>query len=222
MGLWWFPSLCYLREPDLRGCATDNRGRHDIKISTPLFPPTSILASFAGGTGRDGHGPGGGGGRPVAPPRRRPFAVAVAFLVGYRWPSASPRLSRPRASASSARTARWGKTSTSAPAAPTTPIWRRRRRRGRQNRANGADWVAPALPREYEGVHTLRPCLDNDKEVKPLLSTEHGERFERHCLAKEKALSCLLPAPKWCGLPMCLTQDWLMTRRAELDYQGQR
>jgi hypothetical protein len=50
--------------------------------------------------------------------------------------------------------------------------------------------VCPENMREYI------PCLDNEEEIKRLPSTERGERFERHCPAKDKALSCLVPAPK--------------------------
>jgi hypothetical protein len=50
--------------------------------------------------------------------------------------------------------------------------------------------VCPESMREYI------PCLDNEEEIKRLPSTERGERFERHCPAKDKVLSCLVPAPK--------------------------
>ncbi|XP_020240976.1 probable methyltransferase PMT11 [Asparagus officinalis] len=38
------------------------------------------------------------------------------------------------------------------------------------------------------------PCLDNVEAIKRLRSTERGERFERFC--PERALDCLVPAPK--------------------------
>ncbi|RCV28110.1 hypothetical protein SETIT_5G379900v2 [Setaria italica] len=56
--------------------------------------------------------------------------------------------------------------------------------------------VCPESMREYI------PCLDNQEEIKRLPSTERGERFERHCPAKDKALSCLVPAPKGYKAPI--------------------
>ncbi|TVU36537.1 hypothetical protein EJB05_18474, partial [Eragrostis curvula] len=56
--------------------------------------------------------------------------------------------------------------------------------------------VCPESMREYI------PCLDNEEEIKRLPSTEGGERFERHCPAKDKALSCLVPAPKGYKAPI--------------------
>ncbi|PKU77092.1 probable methyltransferase PMT11 [Dendrobium catenatum] len=50
--------------------------------------------------------------------------------------------------------------------------------------------LCPERMREYI------PCLDNEEEIKKLNSTERGERFERHCPAKEQSLNCLIPAPK--------------------------
>uniref|UniRef100_A0A7N1A765 Methyltransferase n=2 Tax=Kalanchoe fedtschenkoi TaxID=63787 RepID=A0A7N1A765_KALFE len=38
------------------------------------------------------------------------------------------------------------------------------------------------------------PCLDNEVAIKKLVSTEKGERFERHC--PDKGLNCLVPQPK--------------------------
>lgn len=40
------------------------------------------------------------------------------------------------------------------------------------------------------------PCLDNEDEIKRLVSTERGERFERHCPKEGERLNCLVPAPK--------------------------
>ncbi|KAM0906483.1 hypothetical protein ACQ4PT_016737 [Festuca glaucescens] len=57
----------------------------------------------------------------------------------------------------------------------------------------------PACP---ESMREYIPCLDNDEEIKRLPSTEHGERFERHCPAKDKAPSCLVPAPKGYKAPI--------------------
>lgn len=56
--------------------------------------------------------------------------------------------------------------------------------------------VCPESMREYI------PCLDNEEEIKRLPSTERGERFERHCPAKDKALSCLVPVPKGYKVPI--------------------
>ena len=56
--------------------------------------------------------------------------------------------------------------------------------------------ACPGSMREYI------PCLDNEEEIKRLPSTERGERFERHCPAKDKALSCLVPAPKGYKAPI--------------------
>ncbi|KAI0502070.1 hypothetical protein KFK09_017016 [Dendrobium nobile] len=50
--------------------------------------------------------------------------------------------------------------------------------------------LCPERMREYI------PCLDNEEEIRKLNSTERGERFERHCPAKEQSLNCLVPAPK--------------------------
>ena len=40
------------------------------------------------------------------------------------------------------------------------------------------------------------PCLDNQKAIKKLKSTERGERFERHCPEPSRDLNCLVPPPK--------------------------
>ncbi|KAK4277922.1 hypothetical protein QN277_015841 [Acacia crassicarpa] len=40
------------------------------------------------------------------------------------------------------------------------------------------------------------PCLDNREAIQKLKSTERGEKFERHCPEKDRALNCLVPAPK--------------------------
>ncbi|CAL4960477.1 unnamed protein product [Urochloa decumbens] len=56
--------------------------------------------------------------------------------------------------------------------------------------------VCPESMREYI------PCLDNQEEIKRLPSMERGERFERHCPANDKALSCLVPAPKGYKAPI--------------------
>lgn len=40
------------------------------------------------------------------------------------------------------------------------------------------------------------PCLDNEEELKRLVSMEKGERFERHCPKEGKGLNCLVPVPK--------------------------
>ncbi|KAM0922783.1 hypothetical protein ACQ4PT_005954 [Festuca glaucescens] len=53
-----------------------------------------------------------------------------------------------------------------------------------------------------ESMREYIPCLDNDEEIKRLPSTERGERFERHCPAKDKVLSCLVPAPKGYKAPI--------------------
>uniref|UniRef100_A0A7N0USV5 Methyltransferase n=1 Tax=Kalanchoe fedtschenkoi TaxID=63787 RepID=A0A7N0USV5_KALFE len=39
------------------------------------------------------------------------------------------------------------------------------------------------------------PCLDNTEAIQKLVSTEKGERFERHCPEKDKGLNCLVPRP---------------------------
>jgi hypothetical protein len=57
----------------------------------------------------------------------------------------------------------------------------------------------PACP---ESMREYIPCLDNDEEIKRLPSTDRGERFERHCPAKDKGLSCLVPAPKGYKVPI--------------------
>ncbi|KQK10552.1 hypothetical protein BRADI_2g54840v3 [Brachypodium distachyon] len=68
---------------------------------------------------------------------------------------------------------------------------------GGGNRAQvGKFPVCPETMREYI------PCLDNDDEIRRLPSTNRGERFERHCPAKDKALSCLVPAPKGYKAPI--------------------
>ncbi|AQK99470.1 putative methyltransferase PMT10 [Zea mays] len=56
--------------------------------------------------------------------------------------------------------------------------------------------VCPESMREYI------PCLDNEDDIKRLPSTERGERFERHCPAKDKGLSCLVPAPNGYKAPI--------------------
>lgn len=50
--------------------------------------------------------------------------------------------------------------------------------------------ICPVSMREYI------PCLDNEKAIKKLNSTEKGEKFERHCPKKGKELNCLIPVPK--------------------------
>ncbi|GJM92581.1 hypothetical protein PR202_ga09062 [Eleusine coracana subsp. coracana] len=60
----------------------------------------------------------------------------------------------------------------------------------------------PKFPVCPESMREYIPCLDNEEEIKRLPSTERGERFERHCPAKEKALSCLVPAPKGYKAPI--------------------
>ncbi|WOL16515.1 putative methyltransferase PMT11 [Canna indica] len=50
--------------------------------------------------------------------------------------------------------------------------------------------VCPESMREYI------PCMDNEEVLTKLNSTEHGERFERHCPPEGKGLDCLVPAPK--------------------------
>lgn len=56
--------------------------------------------------------------------------------------------------------------------------------------------VCPESMREYI------PCLDNQEDIRRLPSTERGERFERHCPAKDKVLSCLVPAPNGYKAPI--------------------
>ncbi|CAH9065239.1 unnamed protein product, partial [Cuscuta europaea] len=46
------------------------------------------------------------------------------------------------------------------------------------------------------------PCLDNVEAIKKLKSTEKGEKFERHCPDKDKALNCLVPAPRGYRTPI--------------------
>ncbi|KAL5559697.1 hypothetical protein UlMin_035908 [Ulmus minor] len=40
------------------------------------------------------------------------------------------------------------------------------------------------------------PCLDNLEQKNRFNSSQKGEKFERHCPGKEKALSCVVPSPK--------------------------
>lgn len=56
--------------------------------------------------------------------------------------------------------------------------------------------LCPASMREYI------PCLDNEKAIKQLNSTDKGERFERHCPEQGKGLNCLIPAPKGYRTPI--------------------
>ncbi|KAL4576297.1 hypothetical protein LXL04_012389 [Taraxacum kok-saghyz] len=56
--------------------------------------------------------------------------------------------------------------------------------------------TCPVTMREYI------PCLDNEQAIKELKSTEKGEKFERHCPEKEKALNCLVPPPKGYKAPI--------------------
>ncbi|GAB2288623.1 hypothetical protein Dimus_022946 [Dionaea muscipula] len=50
--------------------------------------------------------------------------------------------------------------------------------------------LCPQSMREYI------PCMDNEKAIKRLKSTEKGERWERHCPERGKELNCLVPAPR--------------------------
>jgi hypothetical protein len=65
-----------------------------------------------------------------------------------------------------------------------------------------------------ESMREYIPCLDNEEEIKRLPSTERGERFERHCPAKDKALTCLVPAPKGykAPIPWPRSRDEVSTR----------
>ena len=47
-----------------------------------------------------------------------------------------------------------------------------------------------------ESFREYIPCMDNEDAIKRLVSTEKGEKFERHCPEKGKELNCLVPAPK--------------------------
>ncbi|KAJ4751196.1 S-adenosyl-L-methionine-dependent methyltransferases superfamily protein [Rhynchospora pubera] len=40
------------------------------------------------------------------------------------------------------------------------------------------------------------PCLDNEEEINKLVSTERGEKFERHCPKEGERLDCLVPVPR--------------------------
>ncbi|PWA88172.1 S-adenosyl-L-methionine-dependent methyltransferases superfamily protein [Artemisia annua] len=53
-----------------------------------------------------------------------------------------------------------------------------------------------------ESMREYIPCLDNVDAIKALVSTEKGERFERHCPEKDKGLSCLVPPPKGYKAPI--------------------
>lgn len=46
------------------------------------------------------------------------------------------------------------------------------------------------------------PCLDNVEAIRRLESSEKGEKFERHCPDKDKALDCLVPSPKGYRTPI--------------------
>ncbi|KAK6933127.1 putative S-adenosyl-L-methionine-dependent methyltransferase [Dillenia turbinata] len=46
------------------------------------------------------------------------------------------------------------------------------------------------------------PCLDNAEAIQKLKSTEHGEKFERHCPENGKGLVCLVPPPKGYRTPI--------------------
>nr|GEY05366.1 probable methyltransferase PMT11 [Tanacetum cinerariifolium] len=68
--------------------------------------------------------------------------------------------------------------------------------RGKVRVGVGKFEMCPESMREYI------PCLDNVDAIKALVSTEKGERFERHCPEKDKGLSCLVPAPKGYKAPI--------------------
>ncbi|KAL2558051.1 putative methyltransferase PMT11 [Forsythia ovata] len=53
-----------------------------------------------------------------------------------------------------------------------------------------------------ESMREHIPCLDNEEDIKKLISTEKGEKFERHCPEKGKELNCLVPAPKGYRTPI--------------------
>nr|CAB3474799.1 unnamed protein product [Digitaria exilis] len=203
------------------------------------------------------------------------FAVTLAFLAGYHWHDASPRLVFFSSSASSSPAAGSSSrspavalspnsnisfdpslipaTSTAPPASPTPNAWpppslppppllpppppppARLGIVGEDGAmrddfdmgsvgANDTDLVtdetAPQEPGDAGGDSVVPrarigkvpvcpesmpeyiPCLDNQEEIKRLPSTERGERFERHCPANDKALSCLVPAPKGYKAPI--------------------
>ncbi|MED6192573.1 hypothetical protein PIB30_011366 [Stylosanthes scabra] len=46
------------------------------------------------------------------------------------------------------------------------------------------------------------PCLDNQEAIKNLPSTEKGEKFQRYCPEKGRALNCLVPSPKGYRTPI--------------------
>ena len=47
-----------------------------------------------------------------------------------------------------------------------------------------------------ESMKDFIPCLDNVDAIRQLISSEKGEKFERHCPEMGKSLDCLIPAPK--------------------------
>ncbi|KAL6524700.1 hypothetical protein OROHE_015982 [Orobanche hederae] len=53
-----------------------------------------------------------------------------------------------------------------------------------------------------ESMREFIPCLDNDEAIKKLISTEKGERFERHCPEEGKGLDCLIPPPEGYRTPI--------------------
>jgi len=217
------------------------------------------------------------------------FAVALAFLVGYHWHDASPRLIFFSSAASSLATGSSSRspavvlspnanisfdpslipvTSTAPPASPTPNAWpppspappppllpppppARLGIVGDDGAmrddfdvgsigANDSDLAtveaAPQEPGDAgggsggprvrigrfplcpESMGEYIPCLDNEEEIKRLPSTERGERFERHCPAKDKALSCLVPAPKGykAPIPWPQSRDEVSTRWCSL------
>ncbi|XVF39239.1 hypothetical protein PTKIN_Ptkin01aG0019600 [Pterospermum kingtungense] len=40
------------------------------------------------------------------------------------------------------------------------------------------------------------PCLDNEEAIKLFNKSEKGEKYERHCPGKDKALDCVVPRPE--------------------------
>ncbi|PWZ30397.1 putative methyltransferase PMT12 [Zea mays] len=178
------------------------------------------------------------------------FAVAVAFLVGYHWPNAYPRLvffsSASSSLASSTPPASPAPNAcpppslpppTPAPPPPLLPPPPPARLGivgedgamqddfdigsvGANDTDLASDETAPQEPSNRgasggpprvrierflvcpESMREYIPCLDNEEEIKRLPSTERGERFERHCPAKDKGLSCLVPVPKGYKAPI--------------------
>uniref|UniRef100_A0A804QV75 Methyltransferase n=1 Tax=Zea mays TaxID=4577 RepID=A0A804QV75_MAIZE len=178
------------------------------------------------------------------------FAVALAFLVGYHWPNASPRLvffssdassSSPSTPPASSTPNAWSPPAlpppTSAPPPPLPPPPPPARlgivgedgamqddfdigNVGANDTDLATDETAPQEPSDVgasggpprvrierfpvcpESMREYIPCLDNEDDIKRLPSTERGERFERHCPAKDKGLSCLVPAPNGYKAPI--------------------